>query len=316
MNNPAVSILIPAFRPDWLDTAIASALAQTHTDFELLISDDCPTDAVERVVAKWDDPRLRWFKNPQRGVHGSNRDHLLSQARGEFVKFLFDDDYLFPRSVEMLLSAMRNTDCKLAFHSRHFVDAEGRVLCSPQLVPSGEYAVMPSAYFFDRLIGECANPIGEPTNILVHAKTLRRLEAPFALNGQRTRFLTDVTLYANFAAQNLGIVGVGYFGSAFRQHVSQTSGTSNPGYSAGYFEWEFLRRWSVDAGQLDPSAFERGTPKQIHLYRQWAQQYPELEAFIALNGKAEADRYLSAQFCEILSLAYATIDMRKLVARH
>ena len=52
MNAPSVSILIPAFRPDWLDVAVASALAQTHNDFELLVSDDSAGDAVASVMSK------------------------------------------------------------------------------------------------------------------------------------------------------------------------------------------------------------------------------------------------------------------------
>jgi glycosyltransferase involved in cell wall biosynthesis len=58
-DMPVVSILIPAFRPTWLDIAIKSALAQTYTDFELLVSDDCPNDGVRKTMEKWNDPRLQ-----------------------------------------------------------------------------------------------------------------------------------------------------------------------------------------------------------------------------------------------------------------
>ena len=116
---PSVSILIPAFRPTWINEAIQSALAQTFTDFELIISDDSADDEVEKLVSTWSDRRLQYFRNPTRGAPGSNRDFLISRARGEYIKFLFDDDFLYPHSLELLLSMASRTGCALAFHSRN-----------------------------------------------------------------------------------------------------------------------------------------------------------------------------------------------------
>ena len=313
-RRPMVSILIPAFRPTWLDMAIASALAQTHDDFELLISDDTAGDDVQAIVSKWDDPRIRYMRNPLRGQPGANRNHLLAQARGEYLKFLFDDDFLFPHSLEHLLLTARNAGAKLAFHARHFVDANGRVLASPSLVKAGTIAVMEPDFFFERLIGACVNTIGEPTNILLHADTLRAIDGPFDLDGRRMRFLTDVALYTNFAARGHVIAGVGYFGSAFRQHGGQASGQLGPGQSAGYFEWELLRRWSVDAGHLPRGVYERGTARFAEICRPVLADYPELAPFVAggAAGLPSTGPALDARFLETLALAYSTIEIRRL----
>ncbi len=313
MSNPAVSILIPAFRPDWLDVAVASALAQSHGDFELLVSDDSPGEEIASVMSKWDDPRISYFRNPRRGEPGGNRNHLLQQAKGEYVKFLFDDDFLLPRSVELLLKAARENNAQMAFHGRHFVDRNGCKLASPSSVPSGSVVMIDRAQFFERLLGACVNLIGEPTNILLHTGTLRGMDEPFSLDGRRMRFLTDVTLYTNFFASAQRVVAVGYFGSAFRQHDGQASGKASPGLSAGYFEWELLRRWSVDAGHLDEAVYRKTAPALQALYGQQVGQYPELGAFMALQGPGNGERYLSGEFEEALSLAYITIESRKLV---
>ncbi len=313
MTSPAVSILIPAFRPDWLDTAVASALAQTHGDFELLVSDDSTGGDIESVMSKWDDPRISYFRNPRRNEPGGNRNNLLQKARGEYVKFLFDDDFLLPRSVELLLKAARDNHAQMAFHSRHFIDRNGCKLASPCSVPSGSVAVIERAQFFQQLLGACINLIGEPTNILLHAQTLREMGEPFLLQGRRMRFLTDVALYTNFFAHAHRVVAVGYFGSAFRQHDGQASGKGSPGLSAGYFEWELLRRWSVDAGLLDEAVYQATAPALHALYGEQAGQYPELGAFMALQGQGDGNHYLSADFEEALSLAYITIESRKLV---
>jgi glycosyltransferase involved in cell wall biosynthesis len=313
MTRPSVSILIPAFRPDWLDTAVASALAQTHADFELLVSDDSQGDAIASVMKKWDDSRIRYFRNPRRDEPGGNRNHLLSQARGEYIKFLFDDDFLLPRSVELLLRAARETGAQLAFHSRHFIDPHGRQLQSPQTVPAGSTVVIAREQFFEQFLGTCMNLIGEPTNILLHTQTLLDLPQPFSIDGHRMRFLTDVALYTNFFARAHRVVGIGYFGSAFRQHGGQASGNT-PGLSAGYFEWELLRRWSVNAGLLDADTYQRTAPALLALYQQRLAEFPELAPFVELQGRPEGSNYLSEAFHEAMSLAYTTIECRKLVA--
>ena len=131
-TTPSVSILIPAFRPTWINEAIQSALAQTFTDFELIISDDSADDEVEKLVSTWSDRRLQYFRNPTRGAPGSNRDFLISRARGEYIKFLFDDDFLYPHSLELLLSMASRTGCALAFHSRNIVDENNNIMEQPR----------------------------------------------------------------------------------------------------------------------------------------------------------------------------------------
>jgi glycosyltransferase involved in cell wall biosynthesis len=311
MVSPSVSILIPAYRARWLDLAIASALAQTHSDFELLIGDDCADNSVESVVAKWQDPRLRYYRNPMPRVAGANRDYLLSLARGEYIKFLFDDDFLLPSSIEVLLTAARSSGCRIAFHSRYVVDEDGVVIDSPQCVYGDRPTIVAPEIFFDQSIAAETNIIGEPSNILIHADTLRGIESPFALDGNRMRFLTDMALYTNFARMKYGFVGVSKFLSAFRRHGGQTSNSVRYNFSAGIFEWEFLRRWSVDAGLLLPAQFDRGTENQLGLYRAWVRRCPELGLFMALGGKTEGPNYLSPRFKKAMAQAYATIETRR-----
>jgi glycosyltransferase involved in cell wall biosynthesis len=311
---PSVSILIPALRPNWLDTAIASALAQTHADFELLVSDDSPGRDIESVVAKWSDPRIRYLRNPRRGQPGANRDHLLAHARGEYLKFLFDDDYLMPRSVELLLAACRDTGAPMAFHARHVVDENGVVIESKSLVPTGQTTLVSPAFFFEHMVGRCVNLVGEPSNTLLHAPSLAQLPQPFALGSRRMRFLTDMALFANLGALGPGFAAVGYFGSAFRRHAAQASSQHRPVNSAAYFEWDLLRRWSVDAGMLPRVQYDAGLPQMRAMYGQARPHFPELQPFVNLlhEGLRADDSALDARFAEALTLAYAAIEVRKL----
>jgi glycosyltransferase involved in cell wall biosynthesis len=308
---PEVSILTPAYRPQYLDLTIASALAQTFTDFELLISDDCADESVASVVSKWGDPRIRYCKNPRPRAPGANRDHLLGLAQGKYVKFLFDDDFLYPQSVEALVSVARQTNSHLVYHGRHKVDAYGRVLESVLTIPAGQNVTLSRRDFFERSVGSIDNFIGEPSNILFEMQAFRALDRPFSLAGFPMRFLTDVSLYINFVSQGFTVSGIGLMGSAFRQHAQQTSNTSYAGFSAGLFEWELFLRWATDQGDLQSDRFATTVAHLHGRYRQFVGQFPELIPMLELGGRPQGGKYLSAQFRELASLAYAAIDVRR-----
>jgi glycosyltransferase involved in cell wall biosynthesis len=104
-----VSILIPTYnRIDYLRRSLGSARNQTHTDLEILVSDNGSTDGSQdyvRSVAE-SDPRVRLLpKNPNPGMF-NNFNHLLSHSTGEAFAFLCDDDMYAPTFVEELIKPM------------------------------------------------------------------------------------------------------------------------------------------------------------------------------------------------------------------
>lgn len=309
---PTVSVLIPAYRPDYLDVAIASVLAQSYTDFELLISDDSTEEFVGSVVSKWNDPRIQFFRNPNTQLPGANRDFLLQSAKGRFIKFVFDDDYLLPGSIENLVNIAQQTESQLVFHGRHFVDERGCVLSSMMAIEAGTFAILDRRTFFEDLIGRTVNFIGEPSNVLFETEAFRKLERPFALHGIPARFLTDVVLYANLLIQGYRITAAGFMGSAFRQHRKQNSNAASPFFPAGRFEWELLLRWAVDHGGL---AEERYWPaiKLVHRgYLEYVRSFPELLAFLELEGRPGAHGYWSDEILEATLLAHMSMELRRL----
>lgn len=88
-----ISVIIPTKgRPGLLLEALASLRRQTFPRYEAVVVDDGAGEGLE-VVAALGDPRLRAHPNPGRGQVEA-RQHALSQARGEAVLFLDDDDLL------------------------------------------------------------------------------------------------------------------------------------------------------------------------------------------------------------------------------
>ena len=103
---PLVSICIPTYnRPDYLERAIRSCLAQTYANFEIIITDNSTNTASAERVATIKDPRIRYYKNEGNiGAVGScNRARSL--VTGKYVKFLMDDDLIRPTCLEQTVAA-------------------------------------------------------------------------------------------------------------------------------------------------------------------------------------------------------------------
>ena len=88
-------------RHEYLREAIDSILAQTYTDFELIICDDCsPNGAPDEVIASYNDPRIRYVKNEKNlGISG-NTNKMIQLARGEYIAQMDNDDIALPQRLE------------------------------------------------------------------------------------------------------------------------------------------------------------------------------------------------------------------------
>lgn len=97
MMSPRVTIAIPTYnRADFLAESLSSALAQTFTDFEVVIADNASTDHTADVVASFTDPRIHYHRHPSNIGQTANWQFTFNQAQGEFVAPLADDDLYLP----------------------------------------------------------------------------------------------------------------------------------------------------------------------------------------------------------------------------
>jgi len=92
---PKVTIMIPTYnQAHMVSRAIESALAQTYPNLEIIVSDDASPDNTAEVVARYNDPRLRYCRNEQNLGRVRNYRHTLYDlATGEWVVNLDGDDY-------------------------------------------------------------------------------------------------------------------------------------------------------------------------------------------------------------------------------
>lgn len=102
-SNPAprFSVLMNTYNgAPWIRQAIESVLAQSFTDWELLIWDDGSTDDTPAIAASYNDPRIRVFPTTDRAGLGQARDKLARVARGQWFAFLDQDDFWEPNKLE------------------------------------------------------------------------------------------------------------------------------------------------------------------------------------------------------------------------
>ncbi len=108
---PQVSVIIPTYnRWPLIEEAVASVLAQSFSDFELIVVDDGSTDGSVRQLAK-NDPRLRMYSQSRRGVSAA-RNLGVRAARGRYLAFLDSDDLWLTQKLAVQTEFMeRHPEC-------------------------------------------------------------------------------------------------------------------------------------------------------------------------------------------------------------
>jgi Glycosyl transferase family 2 len=111
MSTPLVSVLLTTYnREAYVASAIESVLAQTFTDFELVVVDDGSTDRTVEIARTYEglDARVRVVVNPHNIGQFENRNQAAELARGTLLKYHDSDDLMYPHClavmVPMLLS--------------------------------------------------------------------------------------------------------------------------------------------------------------------------------------------------------------------
>ncbi len=137
-RSPLVSVIMPAYNAAaFLEEAIASVQAQTVTDWELLVIDDCSTDATREIVRKAAaaDSRVHLLMNEKNMGAAGSRNRGLDVFQGQYVALLDSDDYWYPRMLEKMLARAEGTKADIIYCAYELVDEEGRKVCNDFRVP-------------------------------------------------------------------------------------------------------------------------------------------------------------------------------------
>lgn len=107
LPTPEVSVLVPAYNAmDFLPDTVASVLAQTYQDFELIIVNDGSTDSVENWASELSDPRIKLISQQNKGLAGA-RNTGLENAKGDYIAFVDADDLWLPNKLEKQVALLK-----------------------------------------------------------------------------------------------------------------------------------------------------------------------------------------------------------------
>lgn len=123
--SPRISIIMPVWNGgQFLVAAIDSLLAQTFTDFELLVIDDGSTDATPEILRAYADARLRVFRLDHAGIVVA-LNHGLAQARADWVARQDADDLSEPDRLALQWQAVRRHPALVLSHTAVTLFGEG-----------------------------------------------------------------------------------------------------------------------------------------------------------------------------------------------
>ncbi len=121
MSGNLFSIVIPTRqRHDTLKYSIQSVLNQTYREFELVVMDNFSSPETAEVVKSFDDPRIKYYRAPERLSMSDNWELGLSHATGEYIFILGDDDALMPDGLEICCEILKRFNLKIVSWRRSF----------------------------------------------------------------------------------------------------------------------------------------------------------------------------------------------------
>lgn len=176
-GRPLVSVTIPMYNnARFIGDTISSILAQSFTDFELLIYDDHSTDESIAIASSFVDSRIRIFTSDENLGPEENWNRAISGVRGKYVKLVCGDDVLFPDCLEKqvgVLETVSDTGVSLVSCQRTIIDPEGKSLIKKVRFMSG--GRMEPVDVIRKMIRMGTNIIGEPVCGLFPAELIDKV---------------------------------------------------------------------------------------------------------------------------------------------
>ena len=128
---PLVSVIMPCYNAErYIAQSIESVLAQTYTNWELLITDDCSTDNSVNIAQKYclQDNRINLLVPDEHHGVSVTRNLSISRSQGHLIAFLDSDDVWKSDKLEKQVGYMLEHDIAFTYSSYELIDAEGRCM--------------------------------------------------------------------------------------------------------------------------------------------------------------------------------------------
>jgi glycosyltransferase involved in cell wall biosynthesis len=260
---PYVSVVIPLYETErFISEALGSVLAQTFTDFEVIVVDDGSKDQGPEIARNMGDPRVRVVTQANRGLAGA-RNTGIREARGTLIALLDADDRWQPSKLALHVAHLaREPGVGVSFAASRFVDDAGEPI---GLIQRPSRATFEAADIF------CRNPVGNGSAPVIRRATLEAI-----------------------AFYDAGLERTCWFDESFRQSEDIECWTriaATTSWQFGYID-EALTDYRVNSTGLSAN-----TGKQLETWRRFRAKVksyaPDLEAAHGNTAEAYQLRYLA-----------------------
>ena len=130
MNN-FVTIVMPSYKcARFIEESIKSVQAQTYSNWELIVVDDCSNDGTVEIVLnfKKEDDRISLYQNATNSGAAVTRNTALKSAHGRWIAFLDSDDLWEPEKLERQIKFMLENNYAFSYHEYVEIDEQDKEL--------------------------------------------------------------------------------------------------------------------------------------------------------------------------------------------
>lgn len=242
---PFFSVIIPVFNKAlFIGETLNSVLAQTFTDFEIIIVNDGSTDESEAIIKGFNDSRIRYYYQENAGVAVA-RNFGIDKAQGEFICFLDADDYWYPNFLETMQSYIQKLPEASVFACAIEVETKrNRFIPQYSIAKKSDFEIV---NFFDASQHEC---VLWTSAVAIRKKVFDKV----GKFDEKVKISEDTELWIR--------IGLAY---------------------SVVFIWETLARYVYDENSISRSWTYFFEPYTFEKYALLEQQNPKLKKYLDLN---------------------------------
>ncbi|MEH2204207.1 MAG: glycosyltransferase [Nostoc sp.] len=191
-GQPLVSICIPTYNGEkFVAEAINSVLCQTYPHIEIILSDDNSTDSTVEIAKLFNQKLSVDFSILEHSQYGlaQNWNFCISQAKGKYIKFLFQDDLLEPTAIEEMVDlAEQDEEIGLVFSPRTLFTNTGHTVYDSNFLMHHEAKNVHKAWsalkpiqsgqqllLEPNILDNPINKIGEPSTVLIRKDVFEKV---------------------------------------------------------------------------------------------------------------------------------------------
>jgi glycosyltransferase involved in cell wall biosynthesis len=265
MSATRVTVGIPTFnRAEWLGGAIQSVLAQTFTNFRLIVSDNASDDATPDVVRSFSDSRIDYVRSERNIGPAGNFNRLIALAKTEFFVLLPDDDVLYPDHLGAAVEVLdRFASIGLVHSAFDVIDERSHVTQSINPLHSrSPVTIERSDRVLERLMVSswpaCFSSVVYRTKAIIAAGGFRDELEPFG----------DIHLWMRMALDwDFGCIAKSLVGFRVHRHSASMNIGTQAGVASDHRELALRYaqiRWQRRLNFLDDAGLNSRTTKRLH----------------------------------------------------